>query len=167
MARLTVVLRVMASAAVMVAGGVLALHGVATPWKLNVLSKTLQQQTRMVNAMPNEFVAKQLAATHVRELSSELEKYPFNIHARFLLAANLQLSGDVGGAIDEYHRILRMEERPEVYMALAEAEVSAGEREKAMDHMARACRFAPVYLDEIRDPELKEGVVERLRSTSR
>jgi len=79
-----------------------------------------------------------------------------------LAAANYSVLGRYDEAIRLYHDALRLDERPEIYMNLAAAEVAAGDRQAARNDLLRAVLFTPWAIKSIDDGLLREEVLQQL-----
>ena len=79
-----------------------------------------------------------------------------------LMGANQELIGRVEDAERSYREALTIEQRPEIYMALALAQVQLGRVDDAVENYVTAARFGPQILYELPSDELTRRVQERL-----
>jgi len=79
-----------------------------------------------------------------------------------IAAANYSVLARYDDAIRLYREALRLDERPEIYMNLAAAEVAAGDRNAARNDLLRAVLFSPWAIKSIDDGLLRQEVIQQL-----
>jgi len=85
-----------------------------------------------------------------------------NVGIDMLLAANYRILGQDDEAIRCYRDALRLDQRPEIYLNLAFAELASGDRNAAREDLVRAALFNRWMLMSIEDGLLRREVMERL-----
>ena len=85
-----------------------------------------------------------------------------DVSVDMLIAAGYRIVGQPREAIRFYQHALRLDERPEIYINLAAAEIAVGLRDEARNHLLRAVLFAPWTIRSIEDGALRQEVIARL-----
>lgn len=81
-----------------------------------------------------------------------------DVDLAMLTAANYRLLGRWNDAVTQYQQALEIQQRPEVYVSLAETLLALELREEATRAYERAAVFAPNYITTIEDPEMRHAV---------
>lgn len=82
----------------------------------------------------------------------------------FTLAAASVRAGAPARAAKEFTQALRFDRRPETYFERGMSRLDSGNTQGGVRDLARACVFAPRFLDTIPDPAVREAVESRVRS---
>lgn len=102
---------------------------------------------------------------HLQELELLHEMCPTEVRVPMLIGENQELSGRAEAALRSYQAALAVEQRPEIYVAIALQQIQTGHVDEAIESYVTAARFAPRLVDNILSPEVRRRVVERLRVT--
>lgn len=154
--------RKLAAIAVVACSGVVFYFFCVVPYRCNRLKKAAVAPTQFaydrirtpegsIQARRNLAALEQCMGPACRDVTSDM-----------LAAANYSVLGRSDEAIRLYRDALRLDERPEIYMNLAAAEVAAGDRKTARSDLLRAVLFTPWAIKSIDDGLLREEVLQQL-----
>lgn len=136
---------------------VLAWSTAVSPWRTNLRKTALDQTIRRL-----ERTAPGSRAGELRELRLEIATMasgsPLDLELRMMMAACDRLLGRSDDALRSYQYALRIEQRPEIYLALATLQLERGEADAAVDSLIPAVIFQPSILDKISGEEFREAV---------
>ena len=104
------------------------------------------------------------ARRNVSELARLRESAPNDVRVPMLIAANQLLIGLRGEAVLSYDDALRVDPRPEIYMARGDALVQLGRVDDAVESYATAVRFDPRFLDLVAPGILQDRIKARAES---
>lgn len=115
--------------------------------------------SRSVETIPYDpariFAYRGRAARNVERIAACAERHPSDVNLRMLAASNLTILGRHDAAAAMLRRALEFDRRPELYLALALAEIELGQREQAIQHAALAAEFSGLS----RLQEISDGMV--------
>jgi tetratricopeptide (TPR) repeat protein len=152
-----------AIAAAAIALGAWALHAFCVlPYRCNVLSQSMLPPTTLAFRNAETVKGRILARSNLDTLAACFGAACRDVSIDMLAAANYRSVADYEAAIRTYGDALRRDERPEIYLNLAAAEVAAGRRDAAREHLFRAAQFNPYTISQIEDGALRHEVVERM-----
>lgn len=86
---------------------------------------------------------------------------PHNVNLYMIAALNSRVLGQHNVAIEWYRAALDVDQRPEIYAGLGNAQSQTGDRESAVENLLRANLFWPDTLNSIEDPLVYEEVERR------
>jgi tetratricopeptide (TPR) repeat protein len=107
------------------------------------------------------------ARRNVADLARLQEHAPNDVRVPMLLAANQMLAGLHDEAVRTYDLALRVEPRPEIYMARGDALIQLARVDEAVESYATAVRFDPAYLQQIAPGVLQDRIRARAASQER
>lgn len=107
------------------------------------------------------------ARRNLQDLADLKGSCPTDVRLPMLAGANYELLGNLDGAVREYEAALKTDRRPEIHLALANAEMQRGRFDEATRNFAEAARFHPVFLNITSVPQLRERVREEIRKARR
>jgi tetratricopeptide (TPR) repeat protein len=90
---------------------------------------------------------------------------PPDVDLSMMAGANAMVLGRPELAVTAYRRALAVEGRPEVYLALGQAQLAARHETEAVDSFTLAARFNPHVLDDLSEP-VAAAVRERLSGST-
>lgn len=132
------------------------------PYRCNLLKGALSVRTDANAAQ----YAGDVARTHARQTLEVIRPLrrdcPRDIDLLMMEAANQALMEHTGDAIATYHDALAIEQRPELYLALAKTEYAAGRTADAFNDGERAIRFHPFMISEVANPILRQELYRRV-----
>lgn len=132
------------------------------PYRCIGETTALMNATALMNeSRPGQRVMR--ARENVIQARGIIERCPLNVQPYALLAWNQYVLGQYADAIETLDRSLEVEQRPELYVARADARLALGRFEEAIADYAIAARFDPSMLTG-RDDALINRVNERLQT---
>ena len=143
-------------------GGWLMFHFVYRPHRCNAQISELTARTDATSQTSSDYGRLQRARRNLDDLARLREECPTSVRVPMLMGANQELIGRVEDAERSYREALTIEQRPEIYMALALAQVQLGRVDDAVENYTSAVRFGPQIIDELPSDELTRRVQERL-----
>ena len=139
-----------------------ALHSwVWVPHRCSIELTELTRRTDGVAKTAGNYERTVRARRNVAELARLREHSPADVRVPMLIAANQMLAGLHDEAIRTYDEALRVQPRPEIYMARGEALIVTGRFDEAVESYAAAVRFDPRFLYYIDPGVLHDRIRER------
>ncbi|HVE71202.1 MAG TPA: hypothetical protein VNI54_07525 [Thermoanaerobaculia bacterium] len=149
----------------------IAVAAVASAWALsrfawepvhcNIALSRIEAQTLSAEQTTDPYAQLVRARRNLQQLPGL--RCTTDVRLPVLLAANEELVGRLEDAARHYEQSLAMEQRPEIYMALANVQVRLGRVDAAVESYARAVKFHPPMLEQILSVELRRRIDARLR----
>jgi tetratricopeptide (TPR) repeat protein len=133
-----------------------------TPVQCNDRVSRLMAQTDAAERTTGEYARLVRARRNLEELAALRERCPREVRVPVLIGANEELVGRLNDAAASYSEALRIEQRPEIYAALATAQVQLGLVDQAVENYVLAARFHPLTLESIQSEELHRRINARL-----
>jgi tetratricopeptide (TPR) repeat protein len=132
------------------------------PYRCNLMKKSMLPPTTLAFRSANSTLGRILARRNLDTLAACFGTTCRDLTIDMLAAANYRTVADYEAAIRAYNDALRRDERPEIYMNLAAAEIAAGRRDAAREHLFRAAQFNPYVISSVEDGALRHEIVERM-----
>lgn len=133
------------------------------PNRCNAELSALEGETIRAENTTDPYVRLVRARRNLERLNGLRRPCANEVRTPVLLAANEELVGRIEDAERDYLEALRIEHRPEIYMALGNVQIQLGKVDAAVDSYTMAVRFHPVAIDQIRSEEVQRRIRERLR----
>lgn len=157
----------MKRAAILVVAGATCLYAlyafVYTPHRCDRLLADLLARTRLAATSGSSFDATVIARRNLAQLQSAERPCRCRVLLYVLEAENEDVLGRKEAAIESLQQALRIEPRPEVFMAIGTLLVELGRMDEAVDHLVQAIRFSRERVQHIASPEARRRVEERLQ----
>ena len=143
-----------AIAVAIVALAAAAIHRlVILPHGCNVVEETVRQSTRRIAGERDQLRVRPFAESNLAQLERCLDICRTDVRLPFLAGVNLMILGRPDAAAAMYRRALEYDQRPEIYAALAKAQVAMGDHDGAVRNLVVAGAFAGKnYLLDFDDP---------------
>jgi len=132
------------------------------PQRCNAEITALTVATELAERTASDYGRTVRTRNNLRELGPLREACPTEVRVPLLIGANLELAGRFEGAMRSYRDALTVQQRPEIYVALATMQIQTGRVDEAVDSYVTAARFAPHIVKEISSLEIRNRVTERL-----
>ncbi len=127
-------------------------RGVWLPQRCNVLAQTVLQSTEQLDRQRDPFAARRTAERNLQLLEQCMEVCRTDPQFPMSAGNNLMLLGRPEAAATMYRRALEADRRPEIYAALASAQIATGDRAGAVQSLVAAGDFAgKEYLRDFED----------------
>lgn len=160
MGRMTVVL------AAAIVCGLLLVRSAYLPWRCNAVVSRVTGATELAITLQSDYERLVLARRNLEELAGiRAGCEATEVRVPMLTAANQEIIGRAEDAIRSYDQALRVDQRPEIYIARAEVEISLGRLEDAVNSYTIAARLSPPIVENIGSEELRRRVGERIRAS--
>lgn len=151
-----------AASVLIVAAAAFAAYALAiAPYAQNLDKLALERNTRGAE-LAEPFVAARTARANILTARQMLQKNPADVDLYMMLASNQRIVGENQEALAAYDEALRVRPRPEIYLTLGQLQLEMGQRDAAIENMARAVRFEEGLAEEIEDPAVREAVEKRV-----
>lgn len=125
------------------AAALAAMHRlVYLPWRCNVIKGIVGRSTNRLALEANSFRVRPAAERNVAMIERCLDICRTDVYFPALSASNLMILGRAAAAAAMYERALRYDQRPELYLALSEAQLAAGDRPAGIRSLVVAGDFA-------------------------
>lgn len=132
------------------------------PYRCNLLKKSMLPKTMLAFRNADSASGRILARNNIDGLAPCYAVTCRDVSTDMLAGANYRAVADYDAAILAYTDALRRDDRPEIYLNLAAAEVAAGRRDAAREHLFRGAQFNPYMISSVQDGALRHEVVERM-----
>ena len=122
---------------------------VVKPQHCNLVEGTVQRSTERIASIPNDpAMSVPVARQNIALLTPCLECAD-DVNRAMVLAANLRFAGRAEEAIAVYRDALRYDQRPELYLNLAQTQLDMGDETEGLQTLTKACLAAPNFVDYI------------------
>lgn len=115
-------------------------HVVVVPWRCGLIEGAVSRSTPSERS--DNPIIRRRAQENVARILDCAERCKTNVNLAMLAGLNLMILGNEQAAIPLFEQALRYGQRPELYLALAIAQLEAGDREAALQNSIRAADFA-------------------------
>jgi len=115
---------------------------VIVPWRCNVIEGTVARSTDLIASEADPFRVRNAAERNVAMLERCIDLCKTDVQLPALAAANLTILGRSAAAAAMYERALQSDQRPELFLRMAEAQLAAGDREAGVRSLITAGDFA-------------------------
>jgi tetratricopeptide (TPR) repeat protein len=132
------------------------------PCRCNAEVSALTVATEVVERTASDYERTVRTRRNLRELGPLREACPTEVRVPLLIGANHELAGRFEDALRSYREALTVQERPEIYIAMATMQIQTGRVDEAIESYVTAARFAPHLARMIVSPEVQRRVTERL-----
>ena len=131
------------------------------PYLANRTTKALMARTIMAYENRESTAGRAMASANLTRLR-EAERYaPRDIQTLMLQAGNYRALGQHERAAARYRAALAIEQRPEIYMNLAQTQLELMQFDEGIGSYVKAVRFDPFYVAQIPDGSTRAEVVRR------
>lgn len=134
------------------------------PHRDSVTLTELARRTDAAEKTAGDYERTVRARRNVADLTRLRESSPTDVRVPVLIAANQLLMGLREEAVRSYDEALRVEPRPEIYMARGDALVQVGRVDEAVESYAAAVRFDARFLDLVAPGILQDRIKARAES---
>src|SRR3954453_11124683 len=122
---------------------------VIEPQQCNLTEGEVQRATERLARMPSDpTITVPLARQNIARITACLECAD-DVNRAMVLAANLRFAGRPDDAIAVYRDALRQDQRPELYLNLAQTQLDMGNETEGIQTLTKACLAAPNFVDYI------------------
>jgi tetratricopeptide (TPR) repeat protein len=130
---------------------------VIVPYRCNLVEGRVSRSLASIWDQRESYGVRPIAERNLAQLASCLVSCKSDVNLHMLAGANLDILGRHSAAIEAYKTGLAYDERPELYIALGNAMIRAGEpKEQAVEHFVKAGEFLGAeLLADIPDPEAR------------
>lgn len=139
------------------------LRWASAPYSCNAAVTRLTRQTTLVTESAATYARVTRARRNIEDLRALAPRCPTEVRVLMMIGANEEVLGRYEDAALSYRRALRVEQRPEIHAALADALIQLGRTGEAVEHYTVAARFNPAILELAPSVEVQRRTAERLR----
>ena len=140
-------------------------HLAYVPHRCNAEITRLTARTDAAGKPASDYERLLRVRRNLQDLEPLRETCPTEVRVPMLMGANHEIAGRPEDALRSYREALAIEQRPEIYVAIAVQQIQTGRVDEAIDNYVTAARFDPNLVPEIHSRELRRRVAERLRVT--
>lgn len=133
------------------------------PFRCNADISVLEARTLAAAQTASSYDRLRRARQNLVDLARLRVDCPTEVRVPMMVGTNKEMVGATREALQSYREALRIDQRPEIYVAIAMQQIQLGRVEDAVESYVTAIRFAPYIEDEIASMEIRERVQERLR----
>ncbi|MGZ5444405.1 MAG: hypothetical protein ACXWN1_20145 [Thermoanaerobaculia bacterium] len=133
------------------------------PCRCNAEVTNLTVQTTAAEATARGYERLVRARRNLERLKHLRDACPTQVRIPFLIGANKEIMERPEDALLSYRDALSIEQRPEIYIALAQIQIQLGQVDAGVESYVAAARFAPRIARRISSNEVRLQVAERLR----
>lgn len=151
-------LRVLAVVLAAVACGWAIVEFAVRPIHCNRVITDMTRRTNALEGIGDDYQRIARARTNLQTLRGL--QCETDVRVPMLIGANEEALGQFDDALTAYRDALRVDQRPEIYVAIGDALVQEGKVDEAVDNYVIAARFSPNVLENI----LSEEIANRIRS---
>jgi len=148
----------LSAAALIVVAGFAGYRFSYLPLVCNRIKATVLNRTKMAIAASTQFRAAFIARDNLKRLERCDLPTEVDVDVAMLAAANYRVLDRQEDAVRQYQRALAVEKRPEIYLNLGQSLERAGRRAEAVRAYAESATFAPLLVDEIEDPAIRDEI---------
>lgn len=112
-----------------------------SPWQCNVEVKSLRVRSQMVMTTTSGLNVVRTAQENLVRAERCIGRIPGRVDMHMIAAANAQMLGKPIAAAAHYAAALKIDRRPELYLALGSTELELGQRSSGLKHLVRARQF--------------------------
>ena len=156
------VLRGAAALLVAIAAGCALYFFCVLPYRCNVIKKAQLRATQFAFAQARTPAGRLVARRNAAAFAPCMNELCRDVSVDLLAAANARVLGRPDDAVQLYLDALRRDVRPEIYVSLAETELTLGKRQAARAHALRATLFNVAMLADIDDGLLRDETTRAL-----
>lgn len=144
--------------------GAALLHFAYGPYRCNVMISELTVRTDAAERAVEDYERVVRARRNLADLAPLRDSCATEVRVPMLMGANQEVVGRLDDAAESYRSALGIEQRPEIYMALAGVEIQLGRIDDAVANYVAAARFAPHIVQWIASADLRDRVVANVRT---
>lgn len=152
------------TALVVLASAVPIRYLVVEPWNANIVKKSVEQNIARVVASTDATRTAPICRDNIAALDRAEKALPADVELYAFEAANYRLLRQYSAAEQNYRHALSLQERPELYIYLAETLVLSNRSAEAIEAYAEAVRFDRAHLRELLGSPLYHDVEQRAAS---
>lgn len=134
------------------------------PIQCSLAATELTRRTALANETRGDYERTIRARKNLQDLASQRSQCAHDVRFPMLAAANLEVLGNLGGAAGEYKVALKAQQRPEIYLALANTEIQMGRIDAASAHFELLARFHPIFLEVTSEEQLRDRIRTAIRN---
>lgn len=117
---------------------------VIVPWRCNDIEGIVKRATPERVERTDDPALRARAERNLAMIDECRRRCPADVNLAMLTAANLLILGRTAAAVPLYEEALRYDERPEIYLALAETQAMLGRRDEAIRNAIRGAEVVGV-----------------------
>jgi len=137
---------------------------VYAPYACDLMVTDLRNRTATMLDMKDDVAATAMARENLTDLYALRDRCPTEPRAYTMIGATLDRLGRYDEIIPVMQDALKIDRRPEFYVAIGDADVRLGRTDDAAENYATAARFRSNVLEIIQSEEVLRRVQERLRA---
>lgn len=130
------------------------------PMRCNAAVTKLTRRTNAVETIANDYERIARARRNLEELRAL--RCPLDVRVPMLIGTNEEYLGQYDDAVAAYRDALRVDRRPEIYVAIADARLLQGNIDEAVENYVTAAQFNPFIIENIMSDEISRRVKERI-----
>ncbi|HUR83551.1 MAG TPA: hypothetical protein VM733_22535 [Thermoanaerobaculia bacterium] len=130
------------------------------PVRCNAVVSQVEADTIAAEQLPDPYARTLRAKRNLARL--EPLRCASEVRVPVLVASNEELMEHFEEAARHYEDALRMEQRPEIYLALGNVQVRLGRIDAAVENYARGVKFHPPMIFEVPSDEVRRRTADRL-----
>jgi tetratricopeptide (TPR) repeat protein len=134
------------------------------PYACVVMVTDLRNRTATMLTMKDDVAATAMARENLTDLYALRDRCPTEPRAYTMMAATLDRLGRYDEIIPVMQDALKIDRRPEFYIAIADADVRLGKTKDAAENYLTAARFRSNAIEAIQSEEIMRRVQERLHA---
>lgn len=151
--------------AIVGAAAVIVLYiGVWVPFRVNTIKRAAAEYRDRISAVGVGVRTAAQTRAHLKMLTRYERFAPHDVELLVLIGLYRDLLGQHAQAASYYKAALRLDQRPEIYLNLAAAEMDLGMREESIKHYALAYEFEPQK--ELRESPLGPEILRQVGRTN-
>lgn len=140
-------------------------HFAWIPHRCNAVSTAADRGTTAAEQTANDYERLVRARRNLQLLAGLRTSCPTDVRVPMLGAANELLVGRPEDALRTYRDALRIDQRLEIYVAMAETQIRLGRIDEGVASYVTAARFDPSRVETIFSEEVRRRVEEQLRAS--
>lgn len=138
--------------------GAALMHFAYGPYRCNATVSRLTARTDAAERTAGDYERIVRARRNLADLAGLRDSCPTQVRVPVLIGANQEVLGRLDDAAESYRSALEIEQRPEIYMALAKVQIQLGRIDDAVANYVTAARFAPPIVQWIPSADVRERV---------
>jgi tetratricopeptide (TPR) repeat protein len=131
------------------------------PYRANRMNKAAMTRTIWAYDRRETAIGRDTARSNLTRLRKASALSAPTVPTLMIQAVNYRTLSQWEQAIATYNRALAIEQRPEIYLNLAQCELEVRQYDQAIEHYSRAVLFDPLYLGQIPEGSTRDAVLAR------
>jgi hypothetical protein len=137
------------------------------PYSCNAEISEITSTTNALESTVSGYERLVRARRHITRLEKLRDSCRTQVRVPMLTAANQEIIGLPDQALNSYRDALRIEQRPEIHMAIAALQLQLGQIDEAVDSYVEAARFTRYLVRTIPSQPVRARVEERVAQLPR